>query len=273
MTLADEHCCHQDHDAELGHHHRDDALCVDHVSFAYGDTPAIENISLHVPEGTRLGIVGPNGGGKSTLLKLMLGLIKPCEGSVSVFGRPAADAWGESWMGYVPQRHDAELDFPLSVLQVVQLGLVGRTGMFRRFSAADRERVAESLDAVDMTAFQDRPIGALSGGQQQRVFIARALAAQPRILILDEPMVGIDQVGQRKFGELMNRLHQSYGLTLIIVSHDLRAISTSCDQIACLNRRLHFHDAPTGLTREVLSEVFDHNISVLEGADASDAPQ
>lgn len=241
------------------------------MSFAYGDTPAIENISLHVPEGTRLGIVGPNGGGKSTLLRLMLGLLKPASGRVSVFGRTPTDAWGESWMGYVPQRHEVELDFPLCVRQVVQLGLVGRAGLFRRFSKADRARVDESLDAVGMSDLHQRPIGDLSGGQQQRAFIARALAAEPRILILDEPMVGIDQVGQRKFGELMNRLHQSYNLTMIIVSHDLRAIATSCDKIACLNRRLHFHDSPSGLTRQVLSEVFEHNLSVLEGADPSDA--
>ncbi|MFG0330018.1 MAG: metal ABC transporter ATP-binding protein [Phycisphaerales bacterium] len=260
--MAEGACCHQDHDSDLAHHHREDAICVDHVSFRYGATVALERVTMHIPAGTRLGIVGPNGGGKSTLLKLVLGLLKPDEGTIRIFGKPPGHACRERWIGYVPQRHEVEFNFPLSVRQVVRLGLVGDGhGVFRRADRAGREAADESIDRVGMTRFADRPIGDLSGGQQQRVFIARALVNRPRILILDEPLVGVDEVGQRQFSEFMQAVHADYGFTLVTVSHDLRAIAASSDQVACLNRRLHFHDAPSGLTHEVLSEVFEHSVA------------
>lgn len=258
-------CCHQDHDAALAHHHKGDAVCVDHVSFRYGPGPlAVEHVTMHIPEGIRLGIVGPNGGGKSTLLKLILGLLKPSEGKITVFGRKPGRACSECLVGYVPQRHDFEIRFPVSVQQVVHQGLLGRTGMLRRFSAADRADADKAMQEVGIAHLADRPVGDLSGGQQQRVFLARALAARPKLLVLDEPTVGIDEAGQAQFAQLMDTLHKAYGLTVLIVSHDLRAIVAGCDQVACLNRRLHFHAAPSGLTREVLSEVFSHSVAGVD---------
>jgi len=246
---------------ELDRHAGDDAICLHGVSYAYDQEVVVENVSLHVLSGSRLGIVGPNGGGKSTLLRLVLGLLRPQRGTVTVFGRSPREACRRSWIGYVPQRHDVEYEIPLSVGQVVLLGRSGRAGLLRGWNREDRAESARALEAVGMAHLAERPIGDLSGGQQQRVFIARALASRPRILVLDEPMVGIDQAGQQRFAELMDGLHARYRLTLLIVSHDLRAIASGCDQIACLNRRLHYHAAPDGLTREVLAEVFEHDIT------------
>lgn len=260
--MAEAHCCHQDHSTELEQHHAGDAVCVDHVSFAYvHGVRILESITMHIPRGTRLGIVGPNGGGKSTLLKLILGLLRPSEGGITVFGRSPHQACRRSMIGYVPQCHDVEIAFPLSVSQVVRQGIVGRTGMFRRASTEDRRAAEEAMEQVGIADIAGKPIGDLSGGQQQRVFLARALAGRPQLLVLDEPMVGIDEVGQAKFAQLMDSIHQTYKLTVLIVSHDLRAIVAGCDQVACLNRRLHFHAAPAGLTREVLAEVFNHNLA------------
>ncbi len=262
--MAEKHCCQQDHHSELAQHHSGDAVCVDHVSFSYvPGVRILETVTMHIPRGTRLGIVGPNGGGKSTLLKLILGLLRPGEGRISVFGRTPHQACAASMIGYVPQRHDVEIAFPLSVAQVVRQGIVGRTGMFRRAGADDRRAAAEAMEQVGIADLAAKPVGDLSGGQQQRVFLARALAARPRLLVLDEPLVGIDEVGQAKFAQLMDAVHRTYDLTVLIVSHDLRAIVAGCDQVACLNRRLHFHDAPAGLTREVLAEVFNHNLAGL----------
>jgi len=246
-----------------------DAICLDHVSFGYPETEAgaerllaLRDVTLHVPQGCSLGIIGPNGAGKTTLLKIILGLLDGFQGEARVLGMPprAACRRGDV-VGYVPQRHGVEWRFPLTVRQVVRLGLVGKTGLLRRYRPTDLEYVEQLLDELGIAAWADRPIGQLSGGQQQRCFMARALAPRPKILILDEPLVGVDEGGQRQFAELSQRLHQQLNLTLVIVSHDLRAIATSCSQVACLNQTIHYHDSPAGLTEEVLREVFQHEIS------------
>ncbi len=248
-------------------HHRGDAICIDNVSFKYPGSKhrdhALESITMHIPVHTRLGIIGPNGSGKSTLLQVILGLLRPTQGNVSVMGDTPAQACKDQLLGYVPQRADVERDFPLSVRQVVLQGRVGRLGLWKRFRAADREMTHQVMQEVGIESIAEYPFGDLSGGQQQRVFIARALAIEPRILILDEPTAAIDEAGQNEFAQLMDRIHAERDVTTIMVSHDLRAVAAGCDQVACLNRRLHFHDAPSGLTREVLSEVFEHNISSL----------
>lgn len=256
----------------LREHHGGDAICIDDVSYAYegsgrddgGGRLALESITMHIPEGTRLGIVGPNGSGKSTLLRVILGLLKPTGGKVSVFGKEPVEACRQKMIGYVPQRAEVEFDFPLSVRQVVMQGRVGRVGLGRFFGKHDQEIADRVMAEVGISGIAEEAIGALSGGQQQRVFMARALAIEPRILILDEPTAAIDEAGQDAFARLMEKVHAAYGMTTLLVSHDLRAIVAGCDQVACLNRRLHFHDAPSGLTREVLSEVFEHNLAGLD---------
>jgi zinc transport system ATP-binding protein len=245
-----------------------DAICVDHVSYRYDSAggqsqrPALRDVTLHIERGCSLGIIGPNGAGKTTLLKIMLGLLEGYSGSVQVMSMspPAACRLG-GIIGYVPQRHSSEWRVPVTVRQVVRMGLVGKTGLFRRHSRDDRAYVEHLLERVGIDRLADRPIGDLSGGQQQRCFMARALAAKPKILILDEPLVGIDEAGQQQFAELSHDLHRSLDLTLVIVSHDIRAIATGCTRVACLNQTIHYHDSPAGLTEEVLREVFQHEIS------------
>lgn len=245
------------------------------VSFTYpaaggsGDpTPALSGITFDVRAGERLGVLGPNGGGKSTLLKLTLGLLSGHAGTIRVAGLEPGEACRRGLVGYVPQKIEAELRFPLSVRQVVTMPRTVRLPAWSGPSAADRAAVDRTLELVGMTALADRPIGALSGGQLQRVMIARALAAGPKVLLLDEPTVGIDVVGQQQFAAMMSRLNSELGVTIMIVSHDLRTIGAGCDRVACLSRTLHFHDAPRGLTPEVLAELFRHDVaSIFGGAD------
>lgn len=260
---------------DLGRHEEGrDAICLEHVSFSYawaggsasawrGEAPlALRDVTLHVEQGCNLGIIGPNGAGKTTLLKIILGLLEGYTGTVSVMGMTPRQACRRGdVIGYVPQRLEVEWRFPVTVRQVVRMGLVGKTGLFRAYSRTDRRYAEELMDRVGVAPLADRPIGSLSGGQQQRAFIARALVAKPPILILDEPTVGIDQPGQRQFAELVHQLHESLNLTLIVVSHDLKAIAAGCNRVACLNQSIHYHAAPQGLTREVLNEVFAHEVA------------
>lgn len=276
-------CCGHDHDHDHDHaphhggslhechhgslaEHRDtsDALCIDHVSFRYGNLQVLDNVTLHVESGCNLGIIGPNGGGKTTLLKLVLGLLDGYEGSIKVAGlSPKQVCRRGDVVGYVPQHHHYERRFPVTARQVARMGLTGKTGLFHRHAREDLDHVEQLLDRVGVREVADRPIGTLSGGQQQRVFIARALAAGPRILMMDEPTVGVDLSGQKKFADLIHRLRSELDLTVVIVSHDLRSIAATCARVACLARTVHYHDAPEGLTTELLHEVFDHDIAPI----------
>ncbi len=244
------------------------AVVFDRVTFAYPGKaagPALQDVSIVVNTGERLGILGPNGGGKTTLLRLALGLLRPAVGTVRIFGLEPAVARHRGLIGYVPQKVEAEMGFPLSVRQVVTLGAAWRTPAWRRVSAEHRRAVDTALDLCGAADFADRPIGTLSGGQTQRAMIARALAAEPRVLILDEPMVGIDALGQAQFADLLATIHRQRSITILIVSHDLRAIAAGSDRVACLSRTLHFHDSPAGLTPHVLAELFSHDVAALTG--------
>jgi ABC-type Mn2+/Zn2+ transport system ATPase subunit len=244
------------------------AVEFESVSFAYpgADAPALEQVSLRVLAGERLGVLGPNGGGKSTLLKLALGLLKPRTGRIAIFGRSPEQARREGLIGYVPQRLDAEWALPVSVRELVTLGASWRQSAWSPVSAQTRARVGTVLELVGAAGYAQQPIGTLSGGQMQRALIARALVAGPKILALDEPTVGIDAPGQQRFAELLAKVHAELGLTILIISHDLRAIAAGSDRVACLARRLHSHTSPSGLTPQVLAEVFSHDVAGLAGA-------
>jgi zinc transport system ATP-binding protein len=237
------------------------------VSFSYpgaeGGRPVLQNITLSVNSGERLGILGPNGGGKSTLLKLTLGLLRGCSGTIRIFGESPEEARRRRLIGYVPQKIEAELAFPLSARQVVGMSASLNGGEGSR--GGRRALVMESLALVGAETLAERPVGQLSGGQLQRVMIARALAARPRLLLLDEPTVGIDVAGQQRFSELLRALHDRLGLTIIVVSHDIRTIAAGSDRVACLSRTLHSHVAPAGLTPTVLAEVFSHDVAAIFG--------
>lgn len=237
------------------------------VSFSYPgvEAPALSSISFAVHAGERLGILGPNGGGKSTLLKLTLGLLDLQAGDIRVCGRSPREARREGLVGYVPQKIDAELAFPLSVRQVVTMPLVVNLAPWKRVPTETLRRADEALSMVGASELAERPIGALSGGQLQRVMIARAIAPRPSLLLLDEPTVGIDVTGQRRFAELLQSLRERLGVTIVVVSHDIRTIAAGCDRVACLARTLHFHDAPSGLSPQVLGEVFRHDIAEVFG--------
>lgn len=240
-------------------------ILLEGVSYTYPgkSISAIEDVSLRVDHGERLGILGPNGGGKSTLLRIALGLLRGYRGRVEVCGVSPTRARRSGLIGYVPQRCEANLTFPITARQAVAMGAAREASPWRRYAPGLRNRIEQALALTGAEEWADEPVGQLSGGQLQRVLIARALAPAPRILALDEPTVGIDVEGQRRFAELLSRLGETLDLTLLVVSHDIRAMAAGCDRVACLARTVHFHDAPEGLTPQVLAEVFSHDV---EGA-------
>ena len=244
------------------------------LDFAYGEALVLKNVSLHVDAGTTLGLIGPNGGGKTTLIRLLLGLIEPTNGSIRVDGLSPRDAVRRgNIVGYLPQKATmGDGRFPISARQVARLGLVGKTGMLQSYRRDDLSFVDELLGMVGIAELADAPVGTLSGGQLQRVLIARALAARPKILLLDEPTTGIDRIGQQQFLESIEQLKQRLGLTVIFVSHDLRAVSAISDRIACLNLTLHYHDVPEHIPPDLVYRMFACDLEAFGLGDACNTP-
>ncbi|MCU7960035.1 MAG: ABC transporter ATP-binding protein [gamma proteobacterium symbiont of Bathyaustriella thionipta] len=216
------------------------------VTFSYAAAPVLESIQLDVKEGEFLGIVGPNAGGKSTLLKLILGLHKPQSGHIRILGQDPRKA--QRLLGYVPQYPGFSRDFPITVEQLVLLGRLGFhapsgwLAMFRpgRYSQQDHSAVKNALQEVEADHLASRQIAGLSGGELQRVLLARALVGEPRILILDEPTANIDQRLESEIFELLKQLHER--MTILVVSHDIGFISSYVTQVACINRTLMCHN-------------------------------
>ncbi|MFP3918989.1 ABC transporter ATP-binding protein [Lysinibacillus telephonicus] len=212
------------------------------VSFQYEYTQVLNDISFQVKEGDFLAILGPNGSGKSTLLKLLLGIIKPMAGEIKLFGQPNDSFREREWIGYVSQKSNAfNSGFPATVEEVVKSGLSKKVGLFKRMPKDAKERVHQTLKSVGMEKFSDRNIGQLSGGQQQRVFIARALISEPKVLILDEPTVGIDHENVQSFYDMLATLNKEQNITIILVTHDVDTVSNRISHVACLNQTIHFH--------------------------------
>ncbi len=228
------------------------------MSVHYGDVPALENIDLTVLRHDFLGIIGPNGGGKSTLLKVILGLVSPDSGVVKVLGRSPQQ--GRRMVGYVAQRPAFDREFPASVWDVVLMGRCGLKGLFSRYGVEDAAAAESALSRVGMLEFRGRQIGRLSGGQQQRVFIARALVGEPQLLLLDEPLASVDPSLQTGLYELLADLRRT--LTVVMVSHDIGAISVHVDSIACLNRKLFCHGS-TELSAEVLEATYQCPVQLI----------
>ena len=211
------------------------AVEVSGLTVAYRQTAVLRGVSLAVPAGSLTAVVGPNGAGKSTLLKAVLGLVRPLAGTVRVHGKPlAADRLA---VAYVPQRGSVDWDFPARVRDVVLMGTYGRLGWLRRPGAAERERVRVALDQVGMGGFAGRQIGELSGGQQQRTFLARALAQDAAVYLLDEPFQGVDAVTERAVVDLLRGLRET-GKTVVVVHHDLSTVAEYFDRVALLNGEL-----------------------------------
>jgi zinc transport system ATP-binding protein len=230
---------------------------VEHLSFGYGAEPVLEDISLTVEQGDILGLIGPNGSGKTTLLKLILGVLEPQRGTIRLFGQELSRFREWARIGYVRQRSwDFERNFPASVEEIVRLGRVPRL-RFGRWRAADSEAVTQALRAVHIEELRHRSISELSGGQQQRVFLARALAGEPELLLLDEPTAAVDPKVESEFYALLTRFNQERGLTIVLVSHDIEAIVSQVTKIACLNRKLLFCGTPQEcLASDLLERVY-----------------
>lgn len=211
---------------------------VKDLSFAYDKQMILENINLRIEEKDFLAIIGPNGGGKSTLLKLILGIIKPKSGSISVLGK--APSKSLTHIGYVPQNTNVNIDFPIKVIEVVMMGHVGGKRPLFGYSKHEIQCAMGALAQVGMEDYAQSKIGALSGGQRQRVMIARALCAHPQILILDEPTSSIDIAGQKDIYELIKTLNET--ITVIVVSHDISVILEYANKAAHINRTLSYHD-------------------------------
>lgn len=215
------------------------AVEVRNVSFAYDGHPVLRDVNLEIRKGEFLAVMGPNGGGKTTLLKILLGILKPGKGSVLLFGRHPGEMAHK--IGYVPQDTNINKEFPISVMDVTLMGRLAALGSGWRYSATDRLLARQALERVKMWDYRHRPVGRLSGGQRQRVFIARALAANPAILFMDEPTASVDKEFQTELFEFLKELNTS--MTIVVVSHDMAVLSSYVKSVACLNQTLYYHDA------------------------------
>jgi zinc transport system ATP-binding protein len=220
---------------------------VQNMSFSFNRQMVLREVNLIVPRGDFLVIIGPNGGGKTTLLKLILGLLEPDCGEVRVFGRPAGKEVQR--IGYVPQNVHVNKTFPVSVLDVVLMGRLRRAGNWSHHTGQDRLAAQAALEQMQVWKYRNRRIGELSGGQLQRVFIARALVSGPELLFLDEAMASIDAHSRGDFYEVLKELNKT--MTIVVVSHDLMIISSHAKSVACINRELYHHDSGE-VTREML---------------------
>ncbi|MFW5973897.1 MAG: metal ABC transporter ATP-binding protein [Natrialbaceae archaeon] len=232
------------------------AIDVSDVTFAYGETVAVEDVSLTVEEGDFLGLIGPNGSGKTTLLHLMIGLKEPDSGTVELFGEPAREFDAGERIGYVSQRAtDRSGSMPVSVREAVMMGRFPHVGHGRPRDE-DERLVAEALERVDIAELADRSISELSGGQRQRAFIARALASEADLLALDEPTVGVDAESRTDFYDLLDELNDQ-GITIVLIEHDVDILTEHVDSIACLNRQLYHHgDTVSFLESDAIAEAY-----------------
>jgi zinc transport system ATP-binding protein len=226
----------------------------------YGNNNVIEDINFSVKKGDFVGIIGPNGGGKSTLLKVILGLITPYKGEVKVMGLPPEE--GREFVGWVPQESDMDRDFPIKVLDVVLMGRMGRKKLLRPYSKEDKNKALEALEMVGLQNIAQKPIGEISLGQRQRVYIARALAKDPEILLLDEPLASVDPNTSEVIYGLLKDLNESSAITIVMVTHDVGAVSSYVKSVGCLNRKLYYYDEKT-LTQGMIDAAYHCPVDLI----------
>jgi len=233
------------------------------INFKYNGTTVLEGVSFSIKTGEYLGIIGPNGGGKTTLLKIILGLLSPDTGTVKIFGEDIKGFKGRNRIGYVPQRvTQADFFFPATVEEIIRSGRTARTGLFGRYKEEDQRAIERAMDITGTSEYRGRLISRLSGGERQRVFIARTLAGEPEILILDEPVVGVDIASQEKFYSFLTHLNKELGITIIFVSHDVGVIADEVNTVLCLNHRLICHGSPERFIKEeFLEEVYGKKVT------------
>lgn len=231
-------------------------IALHNVRFSYNATPVLENVDLEIRSGDFVAMIGPNGGGKTTLMKIMLGLLRPTAGTVRVLGE--TPPLRHCNLGYVPQNTHRNAEFPITVTETVRTGLLGSGGLYQAPAAS--EQVRHALSRVGMEEFADRRLGDLSGGQRQRALIARALVSSPRILFLDEPASNIDPSGQESLYSLLHQLNSA--MTIIVVSHDLLALSQRVKSVVCVNRTAHYHTGPT-LDASMLTTMYNCPVDLI----------
>lgn len=238
-------------------------LEMEDVTVAYNGKPVLENVSIQVPHGARAAVVGPNGAGKSTLFKAMVGLLPLKRGRILIHGLPLGIH--QDCVAYVPQREEVDWRFPVSVEDVVMMGRFGQLRRLQRPGEQDRTAVARSLEQMGISHLASTPVGDLSGGQQQRVFLARALAQEPHILLMDEPFTGVDASTQETTLALLDELQLQH-VTMLISTHDLNLASERFDQVLLLNRRVISYGPPKeAFTPHNLAQAFSGKILVLPG--------
>jgi len=235
---------------------------VKNLFFQANAQKILEDISLTILPGDYCAIIGPNGGGKTTLIRLLLGLGKPTTGEIKLFGQALSRFKRWNKIGYVPQRaSQLDQNFPATVLEVVKMGRIAKQGLFRRETQEDRDAIEEAMAKMDVTDIQGKLIGELSGGQRQRVMIARALASKPEVLILDEPNTGVDVVSQQRFYKLLRELNQNENMTIIFITHDIGVIADDIGRLFTVNQNLLTCNNP----KEAIS---CEDMSALYGIDA-----
>lgn len=231
---------------------------IKNLSFSYNGTPVLDDVNLDVFAGDFMALIGPNGGGKTTLVKMMLGLLTPDRGEILLWGKKPYQVVHR--IGYAPQDLHANNSFPISVFDVTIMGAMKGGRGLKRFSRAEKEKARESLERVEMWDYRNKRIQDLSGGQRQRVFIARALVGDPDLLLLDEPTSSVDQKGQKQLFNFLKELNKN--ATIIVVSHDLMALSTYIQSVACVSRKVHFHNAPV-ITKDMLETAYQCPVDLI----------
>lgn len=248
-------------------HHVDESVTPIHIhdmTVAYQKKPVLWDVDLAVPEGKLVGIVGPNGAGKSTMIKAIMDLVPKASGWVRIYGKPYSQM--RQTIGYVPQRESVDWDFPIHALDVVTMGRYGHVGFVRRPGKQDKRIAEEALEKVGMGEFRNRQINQLSGGQQQRVFLARALAQDARVYLMDEPFSGVDAATERAIIDLLMDLRAS-GKTMLVVHHDLQTVHQYFDWLVMINMRV-VAAGPTGevFTQENINKTYGGRLTVLSDA-------
>jgi len=238
--------------------HAQTVIEMEGVWVALDSQTILEDVHLVVHETDFIGLIGPNGGGKTTLLKTLIGLLQPTAGKIRIMGKSVAE--GRCHIGYVPQTVEFDRQFPIRAWEVVQMGLLGCRKPFRPISPEEREVIEHALEQVEMEDLGQRAIGELSVGQRQRVYIARALTSQPQILLLDEPTASVDPQAAGKIYDLLRRINQT--VTIVMVSHDMNAVSSYVKSIGCLNRRLHYHGKKE-VTQDMMDAIYKCPIDLI----------
>ncbi|TRM13075.1 metal ABC transporter ATP-binding protein [Lentibacillus cibarius] len=220
-------------------------VSITNLTYAYEQKTILTDIHFELPRGSFMGLIGPNGGGKTTLIKMIIGLLRPDSGTIRLFGQPIQQFKDWSKIGFVSQKANSfNKGFPATVFEVVSMGLTAKLGYFTFFKFKHKQKVLQAIDQVGMRDYAYKNIGQLSGGQQQRIFIARALVSDPELLILDEPTVGVDQENVQRFYELLRELNKKHAVTLLLVTHDTDDLLNYATGIVHLNKTLTFFEQP-----------------------------